>query len=420
MKKQISPFLLILMILAITLACSLPGLTPPTPTDEPQLTQEILEAEITATEDAPPTSEPTATAEVIPTPEPTATETAPTAEPTTPPVVEAGQIAYIYNGNVYRYLIDSDQTVQVTTDGIPGDHMNSYGNPGISPDGRYLAFNKGTSSWIKDLVNDTLTDISTYGQFFTWTGEETDFFGVQGDFACPDIDNLDDQVLINFDILRFDLNDLANPTHLANIGGGLKFLQAISNDGEWASVVSCGCYSECGYSGLWNVPTMIPLSPPPNLQPGDMDFSPDSSKLTVSHYQMHGYVHSPLYVASSNYGGMVEIFSHPNVAPINAKWSPDGEWIAFTGVIFTDDGFDETDRCVRLIKPDGSKEYVAECLSADFVTWSPDGDQLLYSQMLGTQKAIFIYDLATSARTKLPIQVDPYLIPRSIDWGRLQ
>jgi hypothetical protein len=413
MKKNISIFLLLLMLLVITLSsCQTSDIYAPTSTHEPQITSPILEPTITATQDQILIPEPTPVDEIPPSPDPTPTEPAPTAPPTT-----SGQIAYIYNGNVWRYFVDSMESVQVTTDGVPGDYQNTYGRPAISPDGRYLAFNKDTSSWIQDLVTNTLIDISDYGQFFAWTGEGTQFFGVQGDFACPDIDNLEDQVLINFDILRFDLDDLPNPTLLANIGGGLKFMAAISGDGQWASIVHCACYSECGSENLWHLPSAKSIPPPIDLFPGYIDFSPDNTQLTVSLYQLYGYYQSPLYVANIDYTGMVEIFSDPSVAPIDAQWSPGGEWIAFTGVILTDDELVESDRCVRLIKPDGSQEYVVECLFANFLTWSPDGDQLLYSQRLGTQAHIFIYDLATSSRTKLPIQLDHYA---DVDWGRLQ
>ena len=409
MKKQMPPFLLICLVLAVSLACRLPGITPPPATDEPQITPE-------ATEDPLVVTEPTATGEALPSPDPTPTDPEPTIEPTTTPA-NAGQIAYIYGGNLWRYLIDSGASVQVTTDGIPGDYMNSYGRPSFSPDGRYLAFNQGDSSSILDLDDNSLMDISNYGQFFAWHGEGTQFFGVQGNFACPDIDDLDDQVLINFDILRFDLEDLANPTHLANIGGGLSFLSAISGDGEWASITFCGCYSECGSENLWHLPTASAIPPPMDLYAGNIDFSPDDLQLTVSQHQMFGYYQSPLYVANIDYTGMIEIFSEPDVAPIHVRWSPDGEWIAFTGVIIADDMFMEADRCVRLIKPDGSQSFVLECSFADFITWSPEGDQLLFSQEIGTQTQIFIYDLATDTITLLPIQVDPFF---GMDWGRLQ
>ena len=413
MKKHISIFILILMLFTITLsACQVFDGPAPTPTDEPQITSPTLEPTITATQDQILIPDPTATEDIQPSPEPTPTKP----EPATPPTT-SGQIAYIYRGNLWQHLIDTDESVQVTTDGVPNDYMKSYGRPRFSPDGRYLAFNQGDDSTILDLADNSLIDLSNYGQFFAWTGEGTQFYGVQGDFACPDIDDLEDQVLINFDILEFDLNDLANPTFLANIGDGLKFMTAISGDGQWASIVHCGCYSECGSENLWYLPTGSTIDPPIELFPGYIDFSPDDTRLTVSQFQLFGYFHSPLYTANIDFTELVEIFSDPDVAPVNTQWSPDGEWIAFTGVILTDDEFVEADRCVRLIKPDGSQEYVVECSQADFLTWSPGGDQLLYSQQDGTQENVYIYDLGTSSKTQLPFQVDPFF---GIDWGVLQ
>lgn len=411
MKKQVSPVLMIVLILTVTLACRLPGFGTPTATDVPQATQVVIEAETTATDEPVPLPEPTNT-EVIP---PTPTDPVPTPQPTVLPT-NAGQIAYIFNGNLWRYLIDSKETIQVTTDGVMGDNMNAYGRPGISPDGRYLAFNKGTQSWIQDLTDNTRIEISPYGQFFAWIEEGEQFIGVQGDFSCPAIENLDDQDQINFDILRFDLDDLANPTFLANIAGGLKLMVAISGDGQWASIVHCACYSECGPENLWRLPSTTVITPPIDLYPGNIDFSTDNDQLTVSQHQMFGYIQSPLYVANIDFTNMVEILSIPNVAPVDAQWSPDGEWIAFTGIVIDEDEFMDADRCVRLVKPDGSQEYVVECAFADFITWSPDGDQLLYSQMVGTQTQFYTYDLATSARTKLDFQAAPYTL---LDWGRL-
>jgi hypothetical protein len=415
MKKSVPLGLLTLMIVAATLACRLPGLSAPTATDEPEATQVIIGAEPTATEDALPSPEPTSTEDVSPSPEPAATDPEPTAGPPTSPD-NAGQIAYTFNGNLWWYIIDSDEAIQMTTDAVTGDHMTTYRKPGFSPDGRYLAYNQGNNSWVTDLVNDTLIDISAYGQFFAWSDEDSQFFGVKGDFACPDIEDLDDQYLINFDILRFDIENISNPTLLVNIGGGLKVPVEISGDGQWASIAHCACYSECGSENLWHLPTASSIDPPIDMYPGNIDFSPDNTQLTVSQHQMFGYMQSPLYVANINYAGMTEVFSIPDVAPVNAQWSPDGAWLAFTGVIFDEDAFTEIDRCVRLVKPDGSQEYVAECMFAEFVTWSPDGGHLLYSQRVGAKNQLYIYNLGTSARTKLPIQADPYTL---VDWGRL-
>jgi hypothetical protein len=416
MKKHITSILIIGMSVIFTLACSLPGLFRPTPVSEPLGTEVAVLPELTVTNDTSKAPDPTATDILILPPDATATGVPPTAEATSPPT-NAGQIVYRFQNNLWRYVIDSSETIPVTTTGTPGGTPYPLQRAAFSTDGRYLAYNLHGQSVILDLSTDTSLNISGQGYFFAWQGETTQFYAVQGDFECPPIEDLEDQVLINFDLLRLDLNNLPNPEFLANISGGLSFLQAISPDGEWASVTQCGCYSECGPEGLWHIPTLNEVPPPIDLYPGNINFSPDSTQLTVSQWQMFGYIQSPLYVANSDFTGMVEVFSIPDVAPVNAQWSPDGAWVGFTGIAFAADEFTETDRCVHLVRPDGSENLIVECDFADFITWSPDGTQLLYNQVSGTQDVFFIYDLATSSTTLLPFQVEPYTT-HSIDWGR--
>jgi WD40 repeat protein len=410
MKKHINLILIIGMAVVLTLACSLPGMISPTPTSEPPST------EVTATDDTSKAPDPTATEALTLPPEPTATTTEPMPVETTPPT-NAGQIVYRFQNNLWRYVIDSGETISVTTTDTPGGTPYPLQRAAFSADGRFLAYNLHGQSVILDLSTDTSVDISAQGYFFAWQGEGTQFYAVQGEFECPELEDLEDQDLINFDLLRLDLNDLGSATVLANIGGGLSYLQAISADGKWASVVQCRCYSECGSEGLWRIPTLSPIAPPADLFPGNIDFSPDSTQLTVSQQQIFGYYQSPLYVANSDYSNMVEAFSMPDVAPVNAEWSPTGDWIGFTGIAFAADELTETDRCVRLVRPDGSEDRKVACEFADFITWSPDGSQILYSQADGTQEMLFIYNLATGNKSPLPIQVDPYTT-NNIDWGR--
>jgi hypothetical protein len=260
-------------------------------------------------------------------------------------------------------------------------------------------------------------DISPYGQFFAWGGEETQFYAIQGEMECPAIEDLDDQELLNFDIVRLNVKDLSNATQIANVGGGLRFIQAISPDGEWASINICGCYSECGPASLWHLPTLSIVTPPDGVDVGSFDFSHDSQLMVFWREQMYGYVEAPLYAADTYYGDAIELFDSSNAAPLNARWSPDIEWVAFTSVYF-DDELTETDRCVWLIKPDGTQETEVECLFAELAAWSPDGTQLLYSQNDDSLEEYYIYDLFTGTKTPIPIQVDPYS-KGYFDWGRL-
>jgi hypothetical protein len=408
MNKKFTPmYLMIVVIIGVTVACALPGSTQRDPTE----TAEVISTKHMPLEEA------TSTDEVIQPALPTATETVLATDPHTS-MINSGQIAYRYDGQIWRYLVDSGEMIPLSSV-MSGDEFSmAYGRAQFSPDGRYLAFNLGDGSWIQDFETDNSMDISLYGQFFIWQGEGTEFYAVQGDMECPAIEDLDDQELLNFDIVRLDVQDLSNSTLMANVGGGLRFVSAISPDGEWASINICGCYSECGPASLWHLPTLSVITPPAGMDVGYFDFSPDSQQMTVSRQQMYGYVESALFVANTDYSEMIEVFSAPNTTPLDARWSPDGEWIAFTTVSFAEDDFTETDRCVSLIRPNGSQKSVVECTFAELATWSPDGAQLLYSQNDGSLEQFYIYDLITGTKTPIPIQVDPYT-KGYIAWGRL-
>jgi hypothetical protein len=408
MKKKFAPiYMMISIVIAVTLACGLPGSTQKEPTAVP---------EVVSTQPLP-LPEPTATFEMILTNLPEATDSVIATEPPTS-MPNSGQIAYRYDGQVWRYLVDSGEMLQVSSV-VTGDEFTmAYSRAQFSPDGRYLAYNLGDGSWIQDFEMDTSMDISFYGQFFAWLGEGSQFYAIQDQMECPPVEDLDDQDMLNFDIVRLDIGDLSSPTLIANIGGGLRFMQAISPNGEWASINICGCYSECGPASLWHLPTLSVITPPAEVDGGNFDFSPDSQQMTVSRQQMFGYVESALYVANTDYTELIEVFSSTNTAPLEAQWSPSGEWIAFTTVSFADDDFTETDRCVRLVKPDGNQESVVECTFAELATWSPDGTQLLYSQNDGSMEEFYIYDLTTGTKTPIGMQVNPYT-KGYIDWGRL-
>lgn len=410
-KKKLPLILILIMLVLVTLACGISKKEPsPSIQEEVPATQDVLQPNLEQpTADLPPLEQPTE-------PEPIAAEETPEIEP------NAGQIAYIYQANIYRYLVDSGEIEQITTDGVIGDNQNAYGNAQFSPDGRYLAYNKGfhKQSFLLDLLNDTTTEISDSGIFFRWAGEGSQYFATVGGYECPAIENLEDQELINFDLLRVDYENLASSIFLSNIGRGLKYLAAISNDSEWVSVNFCGCYSECGGENLWHLPTQSAITPAVDLYPGSIDFSPDSQRLTVSQHQMFGYVESPVYVAEIDLTNMTEVFFEPNVAPIGMQWSPDGDWIAFTAISFADDAFTEIDKRVIIIKSDGSQQTVVEYGFAEFVDWSPDGSQLIFSQEISEDmKQLYIYDLTSADKTMLPFTFDRYS-DFVTDWGALQ
>jgi hypothetical protein len=405
-RNYVSIYLVILMVICVTVSCGLPGSNQREPTE----TSEVISTQLMPLEDA------TATEEVMQPILPTVTDVLVVTEQP-PTEMNSGQIAYRFDGQIWRYLVDSGEMIQLTSFGTVDEFSIGYPRAQFSPDGRYLAYNTAGGSWIQDFESDNTIDFSPYGQFFTWQGEGDQFYGIQGDLECPDIEDLEDQELINFDILRFSVDDLSSPTFIANIGGGLRFMGAISSDGEWASINSCGCYSECGPANLWHLPTLSTIIPPDGMAAGSFDFSPDNERMVFWQQQMYGYVEAPLLAANTDYTDTIELFNAFDAAPLNARWSPDGEWIAFT-VVYFDDELTETDRCVSVIKPDGTLMIEVACQFANMAAWSPDGSQLLYSQNDGSLDQFFIYDLESWMVTPIPILVDAYTTSY-IDWGRL-
>ncbi|NLN71054.1 MAG: hypothetical protein GX142_09810 [Chloroflexi bacterium] len=406
-KKHFLIYLIILVGIAVTVACALPGLKKEQSAGEPSKTtntQELVVEEEVSTEIV--TEAPTLTAGISEV----------EAEPTESPQ-NSGQISYLHEGNLWLYQVDSGEMIQLTSFNVNDEVFTSYPRARFSPDGRYLAFNLGGEPWIWDFESDLISDMGAYRHFFAWTDDAQKFYAINGDLECPPIEDLDDQELMNFDIVQLDVNDLDNPSLIANVSGGLRFVSAITQNSEWASINSCGCCSECGPAYLWHLPTLNMVTPPVGIEAGNFDFSPDSQEMVFWPQQMYGYVEAELNKSDTNYSDVTKLFGQSNAVPINARWSPNGAWIAFTS-IYLDDDFTETDQCVHLIKPDGSQETEVACQFSDLKTWSPDGSQLLYSQNNGTLEEYFIYHISTGAKISIPIQVDPYQ-QGYIDWGWL-
>jgi len=406
-KKILFVYGIVILVIGLTIACALPTVTQKQPSIEPTIaleTQETLPEADIPTEISADTPVPTASVMDV--------ESEDVSHPT-----NSGQISYLFDGKLWVYLVDNGETFPIATFLEGDEYEPKYPRAKFSPDGRYLAFNLGTGSWIHDFQADNLIDFSPYGQFFDWAGTNTELFAIQGEMECPAIENLDDQLLLNFDIVRLDIENPSSFSLIANIGGGLRFVGTISQNGEWASINSCGCYSECGPESLWHLPFLSVIAPPAGVEGGNYAFSSDSQTMVFWSQQTYGYTESTLYSAATDFHGYTALFFGTNAQPVNALWSPDDNWIGFTSVHF-DHEFVETDRCVWIVKPDGSQLTRVECGFSDLVAWSPDSDQILFSKAEGAIEHLYIYNTISGSRTAIPVQVNPYS-HMFIDWGRL-
>lgn len=399
MKTRKSPlYLSLLILLAVGMACSITGTA--TPTEEVPHSVETTEAVVTE--------------EVV-----TTTEAA--VEPTEEPTVEMpnqGQIVYIHQGNLWRYIVDTGINTQLTTDGVAGSYEMSYGHPLIAPDGSLLAFEKNNLSYIQDYASSAISGFPDGRRILQWVGNAREYIFYRGNLTCPAVDNLDDQVLLNFDLVRVNFDTPASEIFIRNITGGLKFPQSLSENGQWAGVTFCGCYSECGASNLVNLVSGVTVSPPMSFYASDFAFSPDSLFFITATQQIYGYYQSPLYIANADYSGMTSIFSEPNSAPLWYRWSPDGQWIAMTLIYFDSDGMTITDSRVVLLRPNGSNVTIVDATTASFIDWSPDGTQVLYSIAAGESSTLHIYDPASGVKTTLPMTVSGSMYLEA-DWGKL-
>jgi Tol biopolymer transport system component len=301
---------------------------------------------------------------------------------------------------------------------VGGSYEMSYGHPLIAPDGSLLAFDKNNLSYIQDYTSSAISGFPDGRRILQWVGNAREYIFYRGNLTCPAIENLDDQVLLNFDLVRVNFDTPTSEIFLANVGGGLKFPQGVSENGQWASVMYCACYSECGANNLLNLTTGVTVSPPMSFSAGDFAFSPDSLFFVTATRQMFGYYQSPLYIANADYSGMTSIFSEPNSAPLWYRWSPGGQWIAMTLIYFDSDGMTITDSRVVLLRPDGSNVTIVDGTTANFIDWSPDGTQVLYSLTTGESSTLHIYDLASGVKTALPMMVSGSMYLEA-DWGRL-
>jgi hypothetical protein len=352
--------------------------------------------------------------EVEPT-EPVVASTDAEIRPTSLP--NAGQISYIHDGKLWVYRVDSGKTLPIFTFLDGQEYGSQYPRARFSPDGRYLAFNLGNASWIEDFETGDTINFSPFGDFFSWTGNGAELFAIRGAMGCLAIENLEDQDLLNFDIVKLDVKNLSHSSLVANIGGGLRVMGAISPNGEWASINNCRCFSECSPYSIWHLPSLSVIAPPASVEAGNFAFSSDSQTMVFWDEQTYDYVETPLYKAATDYHGFIALFSAPNAQPVNALWSPDDNWIGFTSVHFEHE-LTETDRCVWIVKPDGSRLTGVECGFSDLVAWSPDSTQILFSKKESAIKQLYIYNIISGSKIAIPIQVKPYTY-RFIDWGRL-
>jgi len=399
MKKIILATVAVFMISLFTLSACFPSEVPAVETEMPALANTVM-------------------------PEPTLQAVTPEASPTVVMIEELqpsptetsslrGQVALVSNGTIWLYNLETESLVEVATVS-PEDKL---GKLEISEDGNWLAYNTQSTLFVQRLSNGDEYSLTETGSFLGWSDQSGQFYSVLSHGQCEDIfDNLEDQDLINYDVLKVNLLDSAEDDLLINVSGGLRVPQTISEDGAWISFLNCRCYSECfGYS-LWHIPSEAELGQPEEgLIPGPFSFSPDYCSVTFSRFMGLGFEASPLFVADVNFDDVMTIFEDEGIYPESPIWSPRGDWIAFEGWRVDSEGFDIIDSRIILVKPDGSAQILLEESGADVIAWSPKGDHLMYMLEEGGERSYYVYSPDTGEKELIPLPPASFVL----DWGNL-
>jgi TolB protein len=120
---------------------------------------------------------------------------------------------------------------------------------------------------------------------------------------------------------------------------------------------------------------------------GKASWSPDGKQL--------------LYAVTTRQGQHFEVFNIRSGDKISlpiedmlltsGDWSPEGDCFAFTS----------NQSVFRYCSGDNAPEMIVKNSVDRFVTWSPDGEQLLYSSFRGASTDLYTYDLKTEEETRI-------------------
>jgi ABC-type nickel/cobalt efflux system permease component RcnA/Tol biopolymer transport system component len=189
---------------------------------------------------------------------------------------------------------------------------------------------------------------------------------------------------------------------------------AFSPDGQWLSFVSPATNTIQVYNLLQGKTISIPLS---NQSYADELWSPVGDSILYwdpATSQLDSAVHVKRYLLAS--GQKTDLGGSPQQADYLTAWSPDGQWIA----IIRDGpntGSPNIEEQIWLERPDGSQGHALldDQGSYSDLSWSPDGDYLVYNRVApqGNGNAeIWLADIRSGQLTKILVGgVTPALVP---------
>ena len=290
----------------------------------------------------------------------------------TPPLV------YTKDGNIWAYYLDEDRKIQVTQDGAPfGASGESYSDPRVSPNGRYVAFVHGGFEFVlynlenhsqssipmassADILGDTLLGWSENNElYYTRMVGGCSFDPLKGPEAIqvylynPETDQSEYQ---------FDLPKVNPASHAYSIG------IRISPNGRKVLAYNAACSVGLGSTFIFDSETGS-YSPPDDIM---QDFSVDGLYTAVSEYQpqLTQQVTYWINIFDSN-GEEINVVHMGDAAgelAIDPHFSSTGKYLAFIEAVSLESGWTQLDTMTRLAvtRPDQLYLYVLDDLYPGF------------------------------------------------------
>lgn len=323
-----------------------------------------------------------------------------------------GVIVYIeLDGDIYLYVGDTGERVQLTTDA----NRYRYNLPKFSPDGRHLAFLRtnpeaGESRFdlhVMDLttkaVRRLVENVDEWGNY-NWTpNSESIVYGYAFEKICQSPDQTKTYGIWQVQLETGVTQEIIPPR---SPNEPLKS-PVFSFDGRWMSFESFPCFSE-GFQ----LHTMdLSNNQVYNFGFAEADWSPNHNRLALSQEAWAGGEGGVMLVTADQ-AGMQILQEAGNLSSGDPRWSPDGEWIAVRQYTLTDGMFMFSDEITSwedhlvLIHTTGNQLKIVcsseEIWGCRMIEWSPSGSQIIYT-VLGAEKVDwYLYILSTGESINMP------------------
>lgn len=320
-----------------------------------------------------------------------------------------GVIAFTdVDGNLYLYIGETNETIPLTEDAVD----MGYTFPRFSPDGRYLTYlaeNKsGGDLYLMDLetrVSELVAKQVGYWGNYDWAPDSKSIvFGFSTEKSCQAPDQDSTKGIRQYSLETKEKKEIIPPFN-ANIPLNKP---RFSVDGSWISFQSYPCFSEGFALHTRNMATGEIY----NAEIGaESDWSPVENLLALTDYTWGGG-NGNLDLSSPDLSQMDVITAPAGLQFGDPHFSPDGDWIALRSFTFTQSMFiseeemaNWQDDLILLSLKDGYQLDVCnsrEMYGCGFVSWSPDGNQLIFYTNEQKESRWYVYNITTNEYVEIP------------------